>query len=117
VLFSANTGRAVVATISSNFVTTGIATTQVAVINTNTGTQAGTTLTYTPDTGYALLSADGTRALINTGSKLAVINTLTGTQAGATVTGGWYPLLTPDGTRALIITASNPTRLTVLKIA
>jgi hypothetical protein len=116
ILFSANTGRAVVATISSNFVTTGIATTQVAVINTTTGTQTGSTLTYTPDTGYALLSADGTRALINTGSKLAVINTITGTQAGTTVTGGSYPLLTPDGTRVLIVTGSNPTRVTVLQI-
>ncbi|MBE1547137.1 YVTN family beta-propeller protein/VCBS repeat-containing protein [Mycobacterium sp. OAS707] len=116
VLFSANTGRAVIATISSNFATTGVGTTEVAVINTTTGAQVGSIFTYKPDTGSALLSADGTRALINTGSQLAVINTLTGTQAGATVTGGNYPLLTPDGTRALIVTGYNPTKLTVLQI-
>jgi hypothetical protein len=117
VLFNADTQRAVVTTISSNFATTGKATTQVAVINTATGAQVGTTRTFDDDTGYALLSADGTRALINTGPQLAVINTATGTQAGATVTGGGYALLSADGTRALITTGNNPTKVSVLQIA
>lgn len=116
VLFSADASRAVITTISSNFATTGIATTQVAVINTTTGTQAGTTLTLNPATGLTLLSADGTRALVNTGTQLAVLNTASGHQVGTTLAGGGAQLLSADGSRALIVTGVDPTKVTVLQI-
>jgi hypothetical protein len=117
VLFSADSRRAVIATTSSNFATTGKPATQVAVIDTTTGKQVGSTFTLGDDAGYAVMSVDGTRALVNTGSQLAVINTTTGTQAGATVGGGSNPMFTSDGTRVLIVTGDNPRRLSVLKIA
>lgn len=114
--YSMNTDRAVITTISSNFKTTGKATTEIAVINTVTGTQVGRTLTLNDDTGYAVLSADGTRAVVTTGPQLALINTVTGTLAGTIIKGGSSPQFSPDGTRVLIWTGNYPTRLTVLQI-
>lgn len=102
VKFSAD--RAVVATISSNFATTGHATTEAAVINTTTGTQVGTTLILDDGTGEAILSADGTRAVVNDGTQLAVIDTATGTQIKPTVGGGNAAQLTADGSRAVVTT-------------
>jgi YVTN family beta-propeller protein/VCBS repeat-containing protein len=96
-------------------------TTRVAVINTNTGSQTGTTLTLpgTPSPSL-LLSADGTRTLVTstaynaaTGvytTQAAVVDTVTGTQIGTTLT-LTGPLaqydslvLSADGTHALITT-------------
>jgi DNA-binding beta-propeller fold protein YncE len=114
--------RAVIATISSNFATTGQATTEAAVINTTTGTQVGTTLTLHDDTGTAVISADGTRAVVNDGTQLAVIDTATGIQIKPTVGGGHSAQLTADGTRAVVttpiynlFTGTYKTKVAVLK--
>lgn len=102
VQYSADTGRAVAMTISSNFNTTGVPTSQVAVLDTTTGFQLGSTLTLKPDNGYLVLSGSGTRAVVSTGSQLVVINTANGAQVGSALTGvGSNPLLTADGSRAL----------------
>ncbi|SEB09262.1 MULTISPECIES: SMP-30/gluconolactonase/LRE family protein [unclassified Mycobacterium] len=124
VQYSADTGRAVAMTISSNFNTTGVPTSQVAVIDTTTGFQLGSTLTLKPDNGYLVLSGGGTRAVVSTGSQLVVINTANGTQVGSALTGvGSNPLLTADGSRALttgisynIWTRTYTTTARVLKI-
>jgi hypothetical protein len=124
VQYSADTGRAVALTISSNFNTTGVATSQVAVIDTTTGFQLGSTLTLKPDNGYLVVSGGGTRAVVNTGSQFVVINTTNGTQVGGALTGvGSNPLLTADGSRALttgvsynIWTRTYTTTTRVLKI-
>jgi len=120
-LFSADTSRLVITARSSNFVTTGVSTTQVAVINTETGNQVGS-LTLNTANGSTLLSANGTRAVVNTGTQLAVLDTVTGAQVGATRTGGSYDLVTPDGTRALVVTPVpvlfNPlTQVDILQIS
>src|SRR5207344_1735166 len=95
----------------------GNGTTRVSVIDTTTGNQLGTTLTI-PGSGDALLSADGTHALIITAvydsaawitdphsTGVAVIDTTTGKQIGATFTmpGAIYgaQLLNADGTNVL----------------
>ena len=112
--------------------------TRVAVIDTTTGTQTGTTLTL-PGAIYGaqLLNADGTHVLITTApwnpvtytgtTRMAVINTTTGTQVGSTLTlaGGpsTAPLFSADGTRAVITTEApngrtqTTTRVAVLRIA
>lgn len=108
-LYSADTGRAVVMTISSNFNTTGVPTSQVAVIDTGTGFQVGSTLTLKPDNGYLVLSGGGTRAVVSTGSQFVVINTANGAQVGGALTGvGSNPLLTADGSRTLTTAISKP---------
>jgi hypothetical protein len=124
-LVSADGTHAVISATSDDSVT-GTSTTRVAVIETTTGMQVGTTLALT-GYGYSLLSANGTRALITTdgptGAQVAVINIATGTQAGTTLTltGGLrgFPWLSADGTRALITTTptSSTTRVSVLQIA
>lgn len=102
VQYSPDTDRVVAMTISSNFNTTGVPTSQVAVLDTTTGLQLGSTLTLKPDNGYLVLSAGGTRAVVSTGSQFVVINTTNGTQVGGALTGvGSNPLLTADGSRAL----------------
>ncbi|OBJ45274.1 hypothetical protein A5630_14125 [Mycolicibacterium mucogenicum] len=102
VQYSPDTKRVVAMTISSNFNTTGVPTSQVAVIDTTTGFQVGSTLTLKPDNGYLVLSGGGTRAVVSTGSQLVVINTANGAQVGSALTGvGSNPLLTADGSRAL----------------
>lgn len=107
VQYSPDTGRAVAMTISSNFNTTGVPTSQVAVIDTTTGLQVGSTITLKPDSGYLVLSGGGTRAVVSTGSQLVVINTTNGTQVGGVLTGvGSNPLLTADGSRALTSSVS-----------
>jgi YVTN family beta-propeller protein/VCBS repeat-containing protein len=109
--------RAVVITASSNFVTTGVPTTQVAVINPMTGTQIGTTLTLNSNSGLVLLSADGSRAVVVADTQTLVINTSNGARTNTVNTSGIYPQLTADGTRVVMVTGSNPTKVTVLKIA
>ena len=102
VQYSADTGRAVAVTTSSNFNTTGVPTTQVAVIDTTTGLQAGSTINLKLENGYAVLSGGGNRAVISAGSQLVVINTANGAQVGGALTGmGSSPVLTADGSRAL----------------
>ena len=88
----------------------------------STGPYAGTTLTLNDDTGEAVLSADGTRALVNDGAQLAVIDTATGTQIKPTVVGGASAQLTADGSRAVVttpvyspFTKSYNTKVAVLK--
>jgi protein subunit release factor B len=110
--------------------------TRVAVIDTTTGRQIGTTLTLPGKLyGAQRLSADGTHILIttspwntltNTGStKMAVIDTTTGAPAGSTLTikgeTAVEPLFSADGTRALIATTvfsrtAVATRVGVLRI-
>jgi len=109
--------RIVVVTSSSNFVTTGVPTTQVAVIDPTAGTQVGTTLTLNSNSASALLSADGSRAVVVADGKTLVINTSNGSRTNTVSTSGGYPQLTADGTRVVLVTGSNPTRVTVLKIA
>ena len=107
VQYSADTGRAVAVTTSSNFNTTGVPTTQVAVIDTTTGFQAGSTINLKLENGYAVLSGGGNRAVVSAGSQLVVINTANGTQVGGALTGiGSSPLLTGDGSRALTTAVS-----------
>lgn len=93
-------------------------TTRVAVIDTATGKQVGSTLTLTGAGQTPVFSADGTRALITTTTpntttgiettRVTVLNTMTGAQAGTTVTLTGSPagiqLLGADGSRALITT-------------
>ena len=111
--------------------------TRVAVINTATGQQIGTTLTL-PGVIYGaqLLSANGTHVLVTTSpwnpwtytgtTQTVVIDTTTGKQAGSalTIAGGasTEPLFSPNGTRILITTAARNwlsqtiTRVAVLRI-
>lgn len=116
--------RTVVATIcsNSNECPGGKPTTQAAVINTITGTQVGSTLTLNDAHGEAVLSADGTRAVVVNYSQLAVIDATTGTQMKPTIRGTGGAQFTADGSRAVIITPiynlftnSYTTRVTVVK--
>jgi Tol biopolymer transport system component len=133
--WSADGSRAL---ISSRVTDAAVTTTRVAVIDTTTGQQTGTTITM-PGAIYGsqLLSADGTHALITTSpwnpvtytptTQMAVINTTTGKQVGGTLTlaGGasGEPLFSADGTHILITTAApingltqTITRVAVLRI-
>ena len=95
-LFNAN-GSAAAVTTTSFDAGTGTSTTRLALINTATGNQVGSTLTVTgdADTG-ALFNADGSAAAVTTTSldpdtgtaitRLALINTATGNQIGDTLT-------------------------------
>ena len=105
--------------------------TRVAVVDTATGLQVGTTLAQNGDNlGSTALSADGTRAVINLTVKgflspatlVAVFDTATGEQIGSTLTRTGRPYAAPvidaDGKRALITTyASGAARIAVLDIA
>ena len=107
-MFSADDSHALITTIDGDVTTGSI--TRVAVIDTSTGAQSGTTLTLTGSAlGYpALFNADGTRALITTDDgRVAVIDTITGAQIGTTLTlpGSTFSALkTADAGRALITT-------------
>ncbi|WP_163720263.1 YncE family protein [Mycolicibacterium psychrotolerans] len=101
--FSADLSRAVTLTLSTNVASTGTPTVQVSVVDTDTGNQVGADLTLDDNYGSVVLSADGTRALVSTGTKLAVINTATGALAGPILKGTWgiSNVLSPDGRRAV----------------
>jgi len=89
---------------------TGTTFTQVAMIDTSTGTQVGSTFNLASNRTFVALSADGTLALITTGSQQIAIDTATGLYGSLTGTDGIYPLLSPDGTRGLAVTyTANPT--------
>jgi YVTN family beta-propeller protein/VCBS repeat-containing protein len=129
-LVAVNGTRALIVTNPRDY-QTSTDTTQIAVINTVTGTQVGTTLTFS---GYPadteLLGVNGNLALIAIGSgsstRVVVLNVITGAQT-ATFTVSGSPrgsvVFSADGTRALITTATSnsrtsvSTRVTVLKIA
>ena len=124
VLLSADKSRAVITTIGPNPAAGGSYATRVAVMNTVTGTQTGTTVTLpgeATNAPYVELTADGSRAVIVTpvyrpggnsidkDLRVAVINIADGTQIGtvlslpgALITGP--PMLTAGGARALIVT-------------
>lgn len=95
-----------------------------ALVDTVTGVQVGSTITVDGTPSAPLFSADGSRALISTANTLTVIDTTIGTQIGATVTvadAGPLPiatLLTPDGTHALAIgnLAVAPTPVAVIDL-
>ena len=102
---------------------TGGSTTRIAIIDTTSGSQVGTTFSFTGPLRYGPgLSVDGTRAyVVSTAAgtnTLTEINTTTGTQIGAvTLTGGASAslVLSPDKTRALFTTtASSPATSTTL---
>jgi hypothetical protein len=129
-LMSVDGTRAVIKTTVTD-PATGAASTQVAVINTITGTQIGTTLTLVGGPLWPVLSPDGSRALITTyvrdpatgaySTRVTVINTATGIQAGTTLSFTGFPsgppVVSPDGSSALITTdASGTTRVAVLRI-
>jgi hypothetical protein len=114
-LLSPDRSRAVVITNGIDWAT-GTTTTQVAVINTSTGTQIGTTVNLAGNPSGSVLSADGTHALIIAGSTVMVMETASGLQVSFTGTGGLYPLLSADGSRALVTISSNPTRVVALQI-
>lgn len=125
IYFSADTSRAVILTLSTNTATTGTPTVEVSVVDTDAGNQVGTNLTLDANYGSVVVSADGTRALVSTGTKLAVINTQTGTQAGQTLKGSWgfSNALSPDGRRAVTagvvfnpFTRTSSTKVSVLQI-
>ena len=108
--------------------------TRVAVIDTTTGKQVGTTITLSGELyGAQLLSAGGTHVLLTTElwdpvlyratTRLVVINTTTGRQVGSPVniTGQPSPpaIFSADGSRVLITTAAvtyAETRVAVLRV-
>jgi YVTN family beta-propeller protein len=103
-------------------------TTRVAVIDTASGSQVGTTFTITgPHPAGVQLSADGTRVLITssaydaTGTRVVVLNTATATQVGTTftLTGGGSAQFIANDSRALITTAaySQSTSTTTTRVA
>lgn len=121
---------------------TGAPTIRVAVIDTATGAQIGTTPTLASD-DYPLhspmVTADGARVLMlarvnnnvaaNTSStRVAVINTATGAQVGTPLTldgeGSVQPVLSADSARAVVVTtprtrgpATDGARVTVIDTA
>ncbi|WP_165604979.1 beta-propeller fold lactonase family protein [Mycolicibacterium elephantis] len=106
--------------------TTGT-TTSVAMINTATGNQVGTTLTFS-GYGYMQMSDDGSRVIVATTAsdgktQVAVVDTAAGSAVRTTLSGGVWrePVFSADGTRVLVKTVvyrlfgdSYTTRLTVL---
>lgn len=125
-VFTPDGTRVVITTDATNYDTGGGAT-KVAVINTSTAKQIGTTLILASgESGTPLLNADGTRAIITIRgwtTQVVVIDTTTGAQVGKTFTlageVGFPTVLGADGSRALITTASSDlvtggTRLAVL---
>lgn len=126
--------RAVIVTTSFDSVT-GASNARVAVFDTATGTQVGTSVTFAdPRRVFAAVSVDGTRALITlaptdftTGgaARVAVIDTATGTQMGTTVTIAGIPsgpaMFVADGARVVFTThvydpgtRKNTTRVAVI---
>lgn len=90
-------------------------TTRVAVIDTGTGRQVGTTLRITGDHPAAVqLTADGSRVVVASSAsktRVAVLDTRTGAQVGTTftLTGGGSAQLAGTGSRALVTaTAYSP---------
>ncbi|BBX68226.1 hypothetical protein MPSYJ_16870 [Mycolicibacterium psychrotolerans] len=125
-VFTPDGTRLVITTDATNYDLGGGAT-KVAVINTATAKQIGTTLTLAGgESGTPLLNADGTRAIITIGgwtTQVVVIDTTTGAQVGNTFTlageVGFPTVLSSDGSRALVSTASSDlvtggTRMAVL---
>ncbi|PRC49255.1 hypothetical protein C6A85_75675, partial [Mycobacterium sp. ITM-2017-0098] len=110
--------RRVLITTDAYSQTTDTNTTRVAVLNTETGNQVGTTLTLTR--GGTVVSPDGARALIFTEATVAVLNTITGTATSAALTGSWgVERWSADGRHALISSrvtdaAGTTTRLAVI---
>lgn len=99
--------RAVVSTWQS---TAGGATSRVAVIDTTTGNQVGTTLTYTGSV-EVVMSPDGSRALVaananGSSTQVAVVNTQTGSVKRLTLTGrlSGVPQFNAQGDRVLVET-------------
>ena len=113
-VFTPDGTRVVITSDATNWDSGSVAT-QVAVVNTTTGTQVGTTLTLTGGPlGSPLLNADGTRAVITTqhgDTQVVVIDTATGKQIGTTLTlagqNALPTVLSADGTRALLTTTSS----------
>ena len=94
----------------------GIGPTRVAVVNAATGKQIGNGVILTGTPAAPLLNADGTRALITTGSggtgEAVVINTITGAQIGpalALPAGSQTLAFSATGT-SVVITASTDSR-------
>ena len=114
-LMTADGTRAVIVTPVTSGTTK---TTRVAVIDTATGKQVGSTLTLTGGAPSAALSSDGTRAFVTTtdpktnSTRVTVINTATGTQIGTTASGTGSPtdatLLSADASRYQVITQAGP---------
>ncbi len=107
---------------------TGAASTQVAVIDTVTGRQSGDTITVAGgEFGSALVSTDGSRALIVTNvydgrtsvntTRLTVIDTTTCTQVGSTTTMTGFlngPVLFNADSRRAVVTTSTPSTQVVV---
>lgn len=131
-LTSADGTRALATTYTTS---NGTFTTRVAVVNTTTGKQNGTTFTLTGSPSGSALSADGSRAVVSasatdatgTTTRVAVIDTATGVQVGATLTLNGTSsgsVITANGTRAVITTeapntpgGATTTRVTVINTA
>lgn len=123
-LISPDGSRAV---FSTSHLTSTADTTSVAVINTATGNQVGTTLKFS-GYGYMQMSDDGSRVVVATNTpdlktQVAVLDTAAGRVVRTTLSGGVWrePVFTADGTRVLVKTVvyrlfgdSYTTRLTVL---
>jgi VCBS repeat-containing protein len=113
--------RAVIATTGDNR-GSQTSTTRVAVIDTTTGAQVGSTVSLA-GYGYTVMNADGSRAVVatgtGTGTQVAVIDTRTGIAKTLSYSGpiSGTPIMSPDGKRALITIGSNPVRVVVLQIA
>ena len=127
-MFIANGTRALISTNSYN-TATRMNTKSVAVIDTSTGTQVGTTFTVTSAAlSGQLLSADGTHEVITTTTGnlfigttgVAVIDTITGAQTSTTLFGyqSVEPLISADGKKAVITTSLFfiATQVAILKI-
>jgi hypothetical protein len=100
--------------------------TGVAVFNTTTGTQVGTSLSLPGRVGYRpiLLSENGThvvmayttRSLSGPTTRLVVVNTLTGAQTASISVPGVIsgePMMTPDGKHLLVTTTTAATQTSV----
>jgi YVTN family beta-propeller protein/VCBS repeat-containing protein len=124
-LATADAGRVLITT-GVDEVATDVASTQLRLINSTTGTQIGATLNLAGSPYWAPTNANSTRALVVTyiagdnynivSTQITVINTLTGAQTGTTLTIPGRiqnsPLLSADGAHALI-TASNGTAVII----
>ena len=110
-------GSRILVTTYDNDEVTNTTSTEVAVIDTTTGTQTGTTITLPGATDASMfLTADGSRALIttrvpdpNTGftnMRVALVNTTTGAQTSTIVTGYLMgkPQVTADGKHVVMTT-------------
>ena len=127
ILLAADGTRAIITTEDFNGRDTRgqeIYSTQVAVIDTTTGAQIGTTLALTGRlVGADVLSVGGTHALIATDAALAVIDTITGSQTDTLTIAGTRPVFSADHSRALVATVdynrftrTYSTQVAVLKV-